>query len=120
MVKVERCISFICEACHKLNHHSYSLKKENHNGKFIMKDKILCECGFDNFVYEEIEETMFGSLNNLEKALLNNNNYDLDSYLEIESTDNIRRDINDIKQKATISTESGIIKSKLEKLLSEI
>jgi len=59
-------------------------------------------------------------VNKLEKALASSGNYDLDFYLEVESTDDIRRDIEDIKQKAICNTDSGLIKQKLQELIDNI
>ena len=59
-------------------------------------------------------------MNRLELALLDESGFQLDFYLEDESTKNIMKHIQEIKEKAMCSTDSGIIKKKLQEFVDSI
>ena len=59
-------------------------------------------------------------MNDLEKALLDSSDNALDFYLEVESTANIRKHIEEIKAKAAGSTDAGRIKLALQRLVDSI
>lgn len=52
-------------------------------------------------------------LNRLELALLDDTGTQLDLYIEDATTSEIRRDIDDIKRKAALSTPAGELRQKI-------
>lgn len=122
MIPVTNIIEFKCENCEKEQSHCDSLELKFIDGKKVLSDKIDCnECGHTNHVYKDLEPTESNkNLNRLEVALLDKSDDLLDSYLEIENTVDIRNDIIDIIEKSTCSTETGILKRKIQYILDEI
>ena len=58
-------------------------------------------------------------MNELEEALNSVSNEKLDFYLEVESTSKIRRDIEEIKQKAANETDATRCIAAIQRILSE-
>jgi len=58
-------------------------------------------------------------MNELEIALLGNNE-DLDCYLEMVKTDNLRKHIEEIRKKAAVSTSAGKLREKIMEVLSGV
>ena len=59
-------------------------------------------------------------MNDLEKALTDQTNVALDFYLEDTSTQDVRAHIEEIIAKATVLTDAGKLKAKIQALLQEV
>ena len=59
-------------------------------------------------------------MNELEKALLDCSDDALDYYLEVTKTDEIRKDILEIKKKSVLSTEAGVLRERIMDVLNNI
>ena len=59
-------------------------------------------------------------LNKLEKALLDDSGGGLDLYLDETPTMQVMADIDDIKTKATLSTDAGVLREKVRAVLDEV
>jgi hypothetical protein len=56
-------------------------------------------------------------MNSLEKAMTDATNVEIDSYLEGVSTVQFRKDVKEMIAKAQTSTEAGVLKREMQKLL---
>jgi len=72
------------------------------------------------FIHNLSEETkILLSMNRLELALTDKTNAQLDFYLEDSSCEEIRIDIEEMVFKEKCSTDSGVLKQKIQEVLDE-
>ena len=66
MPQILKAIMFKCENCDQENYYKYTLESGIYKDRRVMKDRIDCaKCGFENFVYDEIDKNPEYPLKNM-------------------------------------------------------